>query len=486
MVKDLTQGAPRRVITMFALSMLATSMMSYVYSTTDSMMVSWFVDKHALGAISAISPAMGMIDGFLASTVGGFAIFAGRVFGAGDHARLRKLMANASMITALAVIPVAILACLFCNPMLDLMNVREGEGFREVAKQYYLIIMAAMPISAISWVCASMFRALGDSKTPLLISGVCGALNVVFNFIFMAPFLCNLGIAGAALGTVCAGTVGSIMYIVRLKRKMPLLLFGRADMHLSRPIIKILLSNGLPMGLLSSVVSIGATVLQIAINGQSEAVITGIATGGKLLSIIWIFIQVYESALVYFCAQNLGAGRYDRVRQGIRSTAVIMMILGAACALFSILCGKFIYRLYVGWGDDQLTNDIIRYAHEYIVTQVVFFPFMVGLCAPRGALKGIGNTIPAVLCGVIELVARIVVSAVAVYAPINDEVKLWILYFAGPAAWVGATIFLVLLLPHSLRKMEKLHGKKDDVTRQLDEAEHAEHEKHEHAHAHKK
>ncbi|MBQ9784481.1 MAG: polysaccharide biosynthesis C-terminal domain-containing protein [Clostridia bacterium] len=467
MVKDLTQGRPGRVITIFALSMLASSMMSYVYSTTDSMMVSWFVDKHALGAISAISPAMGMIDGFLASTVGGFAIFAGRVFGAGDHTRLRKLMANATMLTAVTVIPVAILACLLADPMMHLMNT--PESFMRDARAYYTVIMAAMPISAISWVCASMFRALGDSKTPMMISGLCGALNVVFNFIFLK--LIPLGVTGAAVGTVCAGAVGSVLYVIRLRRRMPLLLFGRADMRFSWPIIRILLSNGVPMGLLSSVISIGATILQIAINGHDEAVITGIATGGKLLAIVWIFIQVYESALVYFCAQNLGAGRYDRVREGIRSATVIMMILGAVSSALCIFCGEYYYRLYVGWGNDAETVAIVKYASEYIFTQVIFFPFMVGLCAPRGALKGIGNTVPAVMCGVIELVARIVVSAVSVYASISDEAKLWLLYFAGPAAWVGATVFLVILLPRALRRMEQRHGPGEDGVSRLDEAE---------------
>lgn len=457
MVKDLTRGKPTRLIVMFALSMLASSMMSYVYSTTDSMMVSWYVDKHALGAISAISPMMGLIDGFASATIGGFAIFAGRVFGSGDYAHLRKLMANASMLAAIFVVPMTLISCGGASIIVSLMQT--PESFHDNATVYFLIVMAAMPISAVSWVCASMFRALGDNKTPLIISGICGALNVVFNFFFLVVL--NVGIAGAALGTVCATTVGSVMYILFLKKRMPLLQFGFEDLHVSKPIVKILLANGVPMGLLSSVITIGALILQIAINGHSENVITGIATGGRLLSIIWIFIQVFESALVYFCAQNLGAGEYGRIRQGYRSTAVIMLIMGAIAAFFSIFFGEYVHRLYVGWGNEPDTLEIIKYANEYIFTQVIFFPFMVGLCAPRGALKGIGNTVPAVLCGVIELIARIAVSLVSVFAPISMEVKLWILYFAGPAAWVGATVFLLILLPRAFRKMELHHTPKE-------------------------
>ena len=459
MVKDLTRGNPTKLIIAFALSMLASSMMSYVYSTTDSMMVSRFVDTHALGAISAISPMMGLVDGFASATIGGFAIFAGRVFGSGDHAHLRKLMANASMLAAFLVIPLTLISCCGAGWIVALMQT--PESFRGNATAYFLIVMASMPIGAVSWVCASMFRALGDNKTPLIISGICGALNVVFNFFFLVVI--RMGIAGAALGTVCATTVGSVLYIVFLRKRMPLLQFGLEDLHVSKPIVRILLANGVPMGLLSSVVTLGALILQIAINGHSESVITGIATGGRLLTIIWIFIQVFESALVYFCAQNLGAGEYGRIRQGYRSSVIIMLILGAIAAVFSIFCGEFIYRLYVGWGDEPETLAIIRYASEYIFTQVIFFPFMVGLCAPRGALKGIGNTVPAVLCGVIELIARIAVSFVSVFAPISVEIKLWILYFAGPAAWVGATVFLLILLPRAFRKMEEHHAPRQSV-----------------------
>ena len=92
----------------------------------------------------------------------------------------------------------------------------------------------------------------------------------------------------------------------------------------------------------------------------------------------------------------------------------------------------------------------------------------------NGLPMGLLNTVPAVLCGVIELVARIVVSAVSVLAPIPDDTKLWILYFAGPAAWVGATVFLMILLPRSFKKMEQCHGKEQTLADQLDEKQKAE------------
>ncbi len=466
MTRDLTQGSPMRVIVMFTLSMIATSMMSYVYGITDSIMVSWFVDTHAMGAISAITPAYSMMDGVMSATISGFAIYAGRVFGAGDRQRLRRLMANAVRISAIIVLPVSLLSVIFAGPFADLMNI--PQSFRADAVAYFAIIMGASPISAVVWLCSGMFRALGDSKSALYRSAVSGALNVVFNFIFLAVI--PMGVAGAALGTVCANAVSAGMCLGQLKYRMPLLHFGRADIKLSKPIVRILLSNGLPMGLLNSVVSIGSLVLQIAINGHSESVITGISIGGKLLSLMWIIIQNFESSMVYFGAQNLGAGKYERVRSGYRSTFLLTLVLSGICTAVCIFFGEYFYRLFLGWGSDPETLEILKYAKLYIFTQTVFFPFMVGLCIPRGTLKGIGNTVPAVLCGVIELIARIAVSAVSVFVPLPESVELGILFFAGPAAWVGATIFLLLLIPRSFGKMKTLHDKEEREKAELTNA----------------
>ena len=122
MVKDLTRGSPTKLIIMFSLSMLASSMMSYVYSTTDSMMVSWFIAPDALGAISAASPAIGLIDGFAGGVVGGFSILVGRVFGSGDIKRLKNIMANVVYLS-IAFIGAATLICtVFCRQLVLLMN----------------------------------------------------------------------------------------------------------------------------------------------------------------------------------------------------------------------------------------------------------------------------------------------------------------------------------------------------------------------------
>ena len=438
MVKDLTKGKPTSLIITFALSMIASNVLSYVYGMTDSLMVGWYVSTDALGAVGAASPFCDLIQGFAASTISGFSLLAGRTFGAGDRNSLRRLMANVLYLSGGLVLIATLLCTVFCRTFVVWMNT--PEGFVELATSYLSVIMVGMPISAISWVCGAMFRALGDSKTPLMISGLCGALNVFFNFLFLAVF--PLGIVGAAYGTLCASLTGAILYLICFRRRMKVLHFGREDAAFSPFISRQLLRDGLPLGMLNSVITVGALILQMAINGHGENVVTGINIGTKLLSILWMMIQSFEGAVVYFCAQNIGAGRVERVRGAVRNVLLICIgIAGAFAALF-ILFGRYYYMLYVGENE-----TLIKYASDYIFTQVIFFPFMAMLCIWRGGLKGIGNTMPAVMCGVIELISRLAVSFL--FAD-----NLTVLFFAGPAAWVTASIYLGLSFPHFLKKKE--------------------------------
>ena len=252
-----------------------------------------------------------------------------------------------------------------------------------------------------------------------------------------------MDIEGAAYGTACAVALGSFLYLFFLKKRMHVLVFGKEDAAVSFPTIRILLSNGIPLGLLNGVITVGALILQIAVNGHGEDVVTGIAMGNRVLTILWMLFQSFESAIIYFCAQNLGAGRVDRVRRGVRNTMLLNFGIGAVSALLLVLFGKYIYMLFVG-----NHTEIIAIAEQYLFMQVIFFPLMVTLCIWRGGLQGLGSTVPSVMCGVIELISRAVIC-------LFFADNLTALYFAGPLAWVGASAFLSILYPRALKKSEK-------------------------------
>ena len=442
MTRSLTEGNPTKLITSFAFTVLLGSLMNYIYNFTDSLMVGWFVNTNALGAISAVSAPLQVLNNLSTTIISGFSIVAGHLYGAGDHTRLRSMMANAVYLTTGITLLVTIVSLILCRPLIHLVNT--PEELCDMAEIYMSIIILAKPFAAPSWLLSSMFRALGDTKIQVSISMVNGFSNVVFNFLFLVVF--PMGIAGAAIGTLCAATLGSINYLYFLRKKVKLLHFGKKDAKPSLVMMKRLLGISLPVGMESAVTSTGSVILQTAINGHGTAAITGVAMCGKIMNLFWLVLFAFENSLLCFCAQNFGAGKMERVRRGIKSTLLIFLGVGGA-AFVSALFGldNLMYMAFVG-NDAQ----ILSFAHQDFMTNISFFPFISVLFACRTGLKAFGSTLPTLLCGVVELIARLFVS-------FAFSQNLQMLFFAGPMAWVASSVFVAILFPIVARKKENMH-----------------------------
>lgn len=439
MVKDLTVGSPTKLILRFSMAMLLSSITSYLYSLTDSIMVSHFVHPDALGAISAAGPSADLIEVLFFGVIGGFPILAGQVFGSGDTQKLRNVMANATYLSIAVIGLATLISTVFCRPLVLMMNT--PAGFVDMAVTYYFIRAFGNLISGVTRVCTNMFCALGDSKTVVYASLVGSLSNIAFNALFMG--VCGMGIEGAALGTVCAQVLSAIFCFVILKTGMRILLFGKKDAKISIPTMKTLLANGLPLGLQSGIVVFGTAILQFAINGHGELAVTGISIGSRVLLFVWMIFQSFEGAILYFCAQNVGAGKLARVRRGIKNTLLINLGIGAGCAILLFFFSDYLFMLFAG---DR--PDIIGAAKTFLFSQIVFFPAMVTLSIWRGGVKGLGSTVPAVACGIIELASRAFVS-------VFFSGNLTMLFMAGPLAWVGTSVFLAILYPRTLKKCER-------------------------------
>lgn len=437
MVSNLTEGNPTKKIMSLVFSMLAASLMSYIYNITDSIMVGKFVSPDALGAISASSPLNILLANISAMTISGFCIIAGQVFGMGDERQLRKLSANILYTSGMVIVFITVVSVMVLRPCLELMGT--PPAFLEMANEYMMIIVFARIFSLFSGLCSGMMRALGDSKTTLYVSLATGFANVCFNYLFLSVI--PLGIAGAAWGTFCSCALGMMIYLYLMVKKMKLLHFGREEAPMNFHLVGKLLARGIPLGLQSSVVSVGAIILQSAVNSHGETVVTGIAVGSKLLTLFWMIFESIETALLYFCAQNLGAGRSDRIRQGTRNVLVIQLGIGLACFLIAVFGGKYVHMCFVGRDE-----ELLSVAGNYLFSQIVFFPFMVTLSTWRGAVKGCGASVPSLCCGVIELVVRIVVS-------VRFSESLPVLFMAGPVAWICTTVFLGILYPKILKRI---------------------------------
>lgn len=438
MMRDLTRGKPLGLIATFAVSLLAANLMSQIYSLVDSVMVGRLVAPEGIGAIDATGNIIGVASSLGGGIISGFGITLGRYWGAGQADKLRRVMANIWYLTTAMSLLLMVLVALTLRPMLRLTHV--PEELLPMALDYTYIVIFSMPLSFFGGVFGTAFRSLGDSKTPLLTSLVGGAVNVGYNYLFMR--VVPLGIAGAAIGTALSAGTSLLLNLFFFFRRLPMLRVRRAD---ARPLfgeMGRLFLVGFPVGLQNSITGISGIVLQDAINRQGMAAVTGVATGNKIVGMIWVMIATLETTLIFYAAQNRGALEVGRIRQGMRQTAFVTLAMMAVITLGVNLLGKRLFVPFVGHDEALLTiaADLTR-------TQLWFFPFMVMLSMLRGTVQGMGYTAPAAICGVMELTARFIVSRMAK--------TLRALYFAGPAAWVLTTLFLAVLYPFLLHRLNR-------------------------------
>lgn len=438
MMRDLTRGKPLGLIATFAVSLLAANLMSQIYSLVDSVMVGRLVAPEGIGAIDATGNIIGVASSLGGGIISGFGITLGRYWGAGQADKLRRVMANIWYLTTAMSLLLMVLVALTLRPMLRLTHV--PEELLPMALDYTYIVIYSMPLSFFGGVFGTAFRSLGDSKTPLLTSLVGGAVNVGYNYLFMR--VVPLGIAGAAIGTALSAGTSLLLNLFFFFRRLPMLRVRRAD---ARPLfgeMGRLFLVGFPVGLQNSITGISGIVLQDAINRQGMAAVTGVATGNKIVGMIWVMIATLETTLIFYAAQNRGALEVGRIRQGMRQTAFVTLAMMAVITLGVNLLGKRLFVPFVGHDEALLTiaADLTR-------TQLWFFPFMVMLSMLRGTVQGMGYTAPAAICGVMELTARFIVSRMAK--------TLRALYFAGPAAWVLTTLFLAVLYPFLLHRLNR-------------------------------
>ena len=308
---------------------------------------------------------------------------------------------------------------------------------------YLFITFAAIPFTFFYNLLSSIIRALGDSKTPFWFLLFSTILNIVLDIIFVLPF--QWGVAGAAFATLLAQAVSAILCYIYMMRKFDILKANDDERKYNSKYAKQLLAIGCPMGLQFSITAIGSIMLQSSNNALGTDCVAAFTAGSRLKM---FFICPFESlgmAMATFAGQNYGAGKPERIKQGIKSASIMMMIYTVASFLLIFFGTKYMALLFVSSTD----LEIIRNTELFMHTSSYFFPMLGLLCILRYTIQGVGYTNFSMLSGVSEMIARILVSLIAVPAFGYTAVC-----FGDPMAWIAADLFLIPAFIYVYRKIQ--------------------------------
>ncbi len=432
-IRNMTEGSSVRLLLSFALPLMAGNVFQQLYTVVDTAVVGQVVGVKALAAVGAADWLNWMVLGIVQGLPQGFSILMAQYFGAGDHRELSRSVSASLTLCALSSVLILALSQLSAGPVLRLLNT--PEDIMGDSLLYLRIIFAGIPVITAYNFLAAILRALGDSKTPLYAMIVAALINVGLDLLFVMGF--HWGIAGAAAATVIA-QVFSGVYCFFNVRKVTFIKLEKKDLLPSRQMTASLLKLGAPVALQNGIISVGGMVVQSVINRYGMLFIAGFTATNKLYGILEIAATSYGYAVTSYVGQNLGAKLLQRIKQGMRSAAVIALITSAVIMGCMLLFGKVFLGLFIS-GTPEEVEASLQIGFHYLAIMSVCLPVLYMLHIYRAALMGLGDTVIPMVSGFVEMAMRI---GVALLLPliIGEEG----IFYAEVGAWLGAAVLLVI------------------------------------------
>ena len=422
-VMDMTRGPIMSQLVKFGTPVLLGMLFQRIYNFVDVFIVGRYLGDEALAAVSIAGSAMYLLTSLMMGITTGVSIVMAQYYGANNPSKVRETFASSIFVAIGAAVLITVSGMLGTDGLLSLMQT--NAALKPMASEYLMIIFAGCAGTMLyNWISAVM-RSLGNSVVPLVFLIVSSVLNVLLDLLFIA--IIPMGVAGAALATVLAQAISGVLCLLYAFRVLPQLKLGKDELRMNPYLAKQILVFGIPTGLQMSIISISDMALQSKINTYDTALIVGYSVATKVEFLGWQLAEAIGTAVGTFVGQNVGAGDYKRVRQGVNRAYIIHFICyGVFCPLVWLLAEPIVSIF-------TQSPDSIRYGVEYM--QIFSFFFLIGgtMCIYHNVLRASGDVKMTLAMGMSEVVTRISFTFL-----FTAWMGYWGLWWVSPITWVCA------------------------------------------------
>ena len=442
-VSDMTSGSPVKLLLKFSLPLMLGNIFQQMYTMTDAAIVGQFAGAEALGAIGSADWLCWLVFGVISGFMQGFSILVAQRFGANDVKGMRRALSTILVLAAGVVVLFTAFGFISTGPLLRLMGTRP-ELFDKAAGYLY-ILYGGIIVTATYNLLASLLRALGNGRAPLIGMVAASVTNIALDLVFVIVF--KWGIYGAAAATVIAQAVASVICFMAL-RKLDQLHLEKSDFTFDRADARTLIKLSAPMGFQNILICVGGMAVQTVINGLGFAFVTGFTATNKLYGLMEAAAISFGYAITTYAGQNLGAQKYDRIRNGVRKAAYIGLIMSLVLTVLIFIAGRFLLSLFI---ESSADPEVMNVALRYLQTMAATLSALYMLYVYRSALQGMGDTVMPMASGLVEGVMRVGVAWILprIIGPSG-------IYYAESAAWIGAAILLAASYFRMIKKLEKV------------------------------
>ena len=442
LVNDLTSGDVTRKLIRYALPLMASSLLQATYSITDIIVAGHFIGDVGITAINNGSVVMNMLTQLaIGLTVGGN-ILVGQYFGSGDQENRRKASGNLLTLGVLFGLLFTALVALLGRPLLMLLQsptLDEATAYLTICGAGLLFIFAYNAMSA-------TLRGVGNSRIPLYCIIVSVSLNVVLDILFVAVF--RWGVGSAALATILSQILSASLAFRRLTRTRACYRVNWRRIRFEGPMLRQVVTLGIPSGVQSSVVSLANVIVQANINAFGSAAMAGCGAYSKIEGFAFLPVTCFALALSTFVSQNIGARRFDRVRQGMKFGLICSPVLAELIGVAIFTLAPFLIALF------NSDPSVVSFGVDDARTVSLFYCLLSFSHCCAGILRGMGRpVVPMAIMLCVWCALRITYITVTVHF-IPD---IHVVYWAYPLTWAISSVLFLFCL-RRMRFPSEEHG----------------------------
>ncbi len=439
---SITEGVIWKSLLAFSLPILFSSFLQQLYGTVDTIIVGRFCGDEALAAVGATGSLTNMLIGLFLGLATGAGVVISHNYGAKNDDGVSKAAHTAVAVALAGGVFLILLGTLFARPMLLL--IRTPPDVIDLSTAYLTVIFSGMLFNMLYNVGSGILRAVGDSRRPLLYLVVSTAVNVVLDLLLVGRF--RMGITGAALATVLSQGIASVLSIRRLMTVRDTYRISLRKIRFDGKSLARIVRIGVPSGLQAMSLSFSNVLVQRAINSFGSAVMAAWTAYSRLDNFPYLTVAALGMALTTFVGQNTGAGRIDRVKNGVRDGLGMMAAASVTIGAAGLLWGRAVLGLFTD------SAEVVEYG---VLMSRFLFPlyWIYGTIEVlSGAIRGMGKAFLSMTVGLCGLCGLRIVYILAVGALTHDIRALMGVY---PTTWVITAAAFILCYRLAVRRLER-------------------------------
>ena len=429
-------------IVMYTIPIILTSVLQLLFNAADLVVVGRFCGSVSVAAVGATGAITNLIVNLFIGLSVGTGVTVAHALGSREDEAVHRAVHTAMPTALIGGAILTVVGVLLSEPLLKLMDT--PESVLPLSTVYMQIYFGGMIFNMVYNFCASILRAAGDTKSPLIFLTLAGVINVILNVIFVTVF--HMNVAGVALATTISQGVSAVLVVIALMRRTDACKLDLRKMRFYKPQFMKMINIGIPAGIQGSLFSISNVLIQSSVNSFGDVFMSGNAAAGNIEGFVYVSINAFSQTAVNYVGQNVGARQYKRVGRIVTICLCCVAAVGLLMGVSAYSFGETLLSIYITDSQEAIAYGMIRLAY-------ICLPyFLCGLMdVSTGALRGLGASIAPMVISVLGICGLRILWIYTIFQ-IPQFHTPQCLYFSYTVSWITTFVIQMIVFLRTYRR----------------------------------